>query len=79
MQLKEYMFMIMCKRIKKQNDSAGENLKLSSPFGSGTFKNLSGKLLKYTMQQQDRERRILGQYGKEVLLFDSRFEGGNLL
>ena len=71
--------MIMCKKIKKQNLNAGTNQNKMSPFGTGEYKNLSGKLLKFLIAHQERQKRLRTQYGKELLLFDSMFESGNLL
>ena len=52
-ELKEYMFMLMSKKTKKINEAA-TNWKQKSPFGSGIYQNLSGKLLKYLIHNEDR-------------------------
>lgn len=69
----------MCKKIKKQNEQAGNDTSKMSPFGTGEYKNLSGKLLKYLISHQERQKRLWSQYGNSILLFDSMFESGNLL
>lgn len=46
-ELKEYMMMILCKKIKKVNKAANGDLLKQSPFGTGSYQSLSGKLLKY--------------------------------
>lgn len=79
LELKEYNFMIMCKQIKKQNQAAGNDASKMSPFGTGEYKNLSGKLLKYLISHNERQKRLKTQYGNQILLFDSIFESGNLL
>lgn len=71
--------MIMCKTIKKQNLEAGDDTTKLSPFGTGEYKNLSGKLLKYIIGHNERKKRLKEQYGNSILLFDSLFESGNLL
>ena len=76
MELKEFMFMIISKQIKKINQNMGEG---ASPFGTGKYQNLSGKLLKYLIQHNDRCKRLRENYGNSILLFDSLFESGNLL
>ena len=46
-ELKEYMMMVLCKKIKKVNKAAAGDLAKQSPFGTGAYQSLSGKLLKY--------------------------------
>lgn len=50
-----------------------------SPFGTGEYKNLSGKLLKYLISHNERQKKLKTRYGNDILLFDSIFESGNLL
>ena len=49
LELKEYMFMIMCRQIKKVNKASKGDLTKGSPFGTGMYQNLSGRLIKYLM------------------------------
>ena len=71
--------MVMSKQIRKQNLNAGTDTSKMSPFGTGEYKNLSGKLLKYLIGHNERQKRLKTQYGNQILLFDSLFESGNLL
>lgn len=48
-------------------------------FGSGKMRNLSKKLVKYLTEYQETQERIYQRYRKDVLLFDSMIESGNLL
>ena len=48
----------MCKKIKKQNAEAGTDAAKMSPFGTGEYKNMSGKLLKYLIAHKDRQNRL---------------------
>jgi hypothetical protein len=73
------MYMVICKKLKKLQKAANGDLSKQSPFGNGEYLNLSGRLLKYLMQQREREQRLKSLYGKDILLFDSMFESGNLL
>jgi hypothetical protein len=45
-------------------------------LGSGEYKSLSFKLLKYLSDHEESQER---HYNNDVLLFDSMFESGNLL
>ena len=78
MELKEYMFMLMCNRIQKVNKAADGDPKKISPFGSGFYNNLSNKLTNYLKTHKERQRKI-AKSKPECLLFDSLFESGNLL
>jgi len=53
-ELKEYMFMILCKKIKKVNKAAAGNPLRLSPFGTGIYQSLSGRLLKYLTHHNTR-------------------------
>lgn len=48
-------------------------------LGSGEYKSLSFKLLKYLSDHEESQERLLRHYNNDVLLFDSMFESGNLL
>lgn len=72
-ELREYMFYLICKGIKKKQKNNEEYL---SPFGEGTFKNLSAKLCKYIMTNDDKQKNFMKNGN---LWFDSIFESGNLL
>ena len=67
------MYYCMCKAIKKDNE---EN-DIDSPFGSGSYSNLSARLIKYIIKNDEKMKRILS--GGNCLWFDSIFESGNLL
>lgn len=71
--------MILCKKIKKVNKAAAGNLLKQSPFGSGGYQSLSGKLLKYLTHVKTKKEQLKQQYGENALVFDSMFESGNLL
>lgn len=72
-ELREYMFYLMSKYIKKKQKN---NEDYVSPFGDGTFKNLSPKLCKYIMTNDDKQKNFMKNGN---LWFDSIFESGNLL
>ena len=69
------MYYCMCKRIKKEQNNNEDDVK--SPFGTGAYQNLSTKLIKYVITNDDKMKRVL-QSGN-CLWFDSIFESGNLL
>jgi hypothetical protein len=43
------------------------------------MRNLSRKLVKYLNEYQETQERIYQRYRKDILLFDSMTESGNLL
>jgi hypothetical protein len=71
-EMREYMFYLMTKRIKKLKKEG-----IMSPLGTGLFKNLSIRLCKYLMTNVDKQNRV--KQGDSTLWFDSIFESGNLL
>ena len=71
--------MILSKKIKKVNKAANGNLLKQSPFGTGAYQSLSGRLLKYLTHHNTRRDQLKQQYGDSCLMFDSIFESGNLL
>jgi len=62
-------------------DNVDENIfgKSGSILGSGKMRNLSKKLIKYLTDYQETQERIYQRYRKDILIFDSMIESGNLL
>jgi len=52
-ELREYMFYLMCKSIKKKLKRSEDYI---SPFGDGIFKNLSHKLCKYIINTDEKQK-----------------------
>jgi hypothetical protein len=50
--------MVICKKIKKVNKAASGNLLKQSPFGSGLYQSLSGRLLKYLTHDKTRKDQL---------------------